>query len=301
MSASELFREVDKKAVAPPRAPSDFREAFPSSLRPPDDVSTVAPPAGSVPEPDAPFVSAVAPRELADLSIQMSATQAPPRPPSLERVAAFRERRAPVAQRRTSQCRESLRAAPRGARRRRHPHGHQPPALRARLPHRLLPHGAPDPRSRARLGVPRRHGPLHPARRARERALRRRRLGMARAHAGQVPARPHRRQARRDRREGIGWKAALIRAVVLVLAGLPLGLGWVWAFFEKEKRAFQDLAAGTWVVRSALKRQVPLSVARRDGERRASSERRLPPRFRQDERDFFARARSERSERPSRT
>jgi uncharacterized RDD family membrane protein YckC len=35
-----------------------------------------------------------------------------------------------------------------------------------------------------------------------------------------------------------------------VLAGLPLGLGWVWAFFEKEKRAFQDLAAGTWVVRS---------------------------------------------------
>ena len=49
---------------------------------------------------------------------------------------------------------------------------------------------------------------------------------------------------------GNGWKAALIRAVVLVLAGLPLGLGWIWAFFEKEKRAFQDLAAGTWVVRS---------------------------------------------------
>jgi uncharacterized RDD family membrane protein YckC len=49
---------------------------------------------------------------------------------------------------------------------------------------------------------------------------------------------------------GIGWKAALIRAVVLVLAGLPLGLGWVWAFFDKEKRAFHDLAAGTWVVRS---------------------------------------------------
>jgi hypothetical protein len=24
----------------------------------------------------------------------------------------------------------------------------------------------------------------------------------------------------------------------------------VWAFFEKDKRAFQDLAAGTWVVRS---------------------------------------------------
>ena len=49
---------------------------------------------------------------------------------------------------------------------------------------------------------------------------------------------------------GIGWKTALIRAVVLVLAGLPLGLGWVWAFFEKDRRAFQDLAAGTWVVRS---------------------------------------------------
>ena len=48
---------------------------------------------------------------------------------------------------------------------------------------------------------------------------------------------------------GIGWKAAFVRAIVSVLAGLPLGLGWVWAFFEREKRAFQDLAAGTWVVR----------------------------------------------------
>ena len=48
---------------------------------------------------------------------------------------------------------------------------------------------------------------------------------------------------------GIGWPSALVRAVVCVLAGLPLGLGWAWAFFEKEKRAFQDLAAGTWVIR----------------------------------------------------
>ena len=40
-----------------------------------------------------------------------------------------------------------------------------------------------------------------------------------------------------------------VRAIVCVLAGLPLGLGWAWAFFEKEKRAFQDLAAGTWVIR----------------------------------------------------
>ncbi|HTS02436.1 MAG TPA: RDD family protein, partial [Thermoanaerobaculia bacterium] len=48
---------------------------------------------------------------------------------------------------------------------------------------------------------------------------------------------------------GIGWPAAFVRAIVCILAGLPLGLGWAWAFFEKEKRAFQDLAAGTWVVR----------------------------------------------------
>ena len=48
---------------------------------------------------------------------------------------------------------------------------------------------------------------------------------------------------------GIGWPSAFVRAVVCVLAGLPLGLGWAWAFFEKERRAFQDLAAGTWVIR----------------------------------------------------
>ena len=48
---------------------------------------------------------------------------------------------------------------------------------------------------------------------------------------------------------GIGWPSAFVRAIVCVLAGLPLGLGWAWAFFEKDRRAFQDLAAGTWVIR----------------------------------------------------
>ncbi len=250
MSASELFREVDKKGVAPPRAGSGFREAFPAALRPPDDVSTVAPPPGSVPDLEAPFVSAVAPRELADLSIQMSATQAPPRPPSLERVVAFRERRAP-----------SLNEAPRNAA---NPFARLLAALVDAViltainlllfaPVFLIDYfrtelqtrdAAPDWAFRGVTALSILLAALANALYVvggwawRGRTPGKSLLGLTVVKRGEIGGR------------GIGWKAALIRAVVLVLAGIPLGLGWVWAFFEKEKRAFQDLAAGTWVVRS---------------------------------------------------
>ncbi len=249
MSAAELFQDVDKKEAAP-RAGQAFREAFPAALRPPDDVSTVAPPPGSVPEPAAPLVSAVAPRELADLSIQMSASQAPPRPGSAERVAAFRERRAPA-----------LNEGPRNAA---NPFARLLAALVDAViltainlllfaPVFLIDYfrtelqtrdAAPDWAFRGVTALSILLALLANALYVvggwawRGRTPGKSLLGLTVVKRGEIGGR------------GIGWKAALIRAVVLVLAGLPLGLGWIWAFFEKEKRAFQDLAAGTWVVRS---------------------------------------------------
>jgi uncharacterized RDD family membrane protein YckC len=249
MSASELFQDVDKKRAAP-RAGSAFREAFPAAFRPPDDVSTVAPPPGAVPDFAAPFVSAVAPRELADLSIQMSASQAPPRPASLERAAAFRERRA-----------SALNEGPRNAA---NPFARLLAALVDAViltainlllfaPVFLIDYFRTELQTRdaspdwAFRGVTALSILLAALANAlyvvggwawRGRTPGKSLLGLTVVKRGEIGGR------------GIGWKAALIRAVVLVLAGLPLGLGWVWAFFEKEKRAFQDLAAGTWVVRS---------------------------------------------------
>lgn len=249
MSASELFRDVDKKQAAP-RAGSAFREAFPSALRPPDEASTVAPPPGAVPDAAGPFASAVASRPLADISIQMSASQAPPRPASLERASAFRERRAPA-----------LNEGPRNAA---NPFARLLAALVDAViltainlllfaPVFLIDYfrtelqtrdAAPDWAFRGVTALSILLAALANALYVvggwawRGRTPGKSLLGLTVVKRGEIGGR------------GIGWKAALIRAIVLVLAGLPLGLGWVWAFFEKEKRAFQDLAAGTWVVRS---------------------------------------------------
>lgn len=249
MSASELFRDVDKKGAAP-RAGSAFREVFPATLRPPDDVSTVPPPPGAAPDLAAPFVSAVAPRELADLSIQMSASQASPGPASLERAAAFRERRA-----------KAINEGPRNAA---NPFARLLAALVDAViltainlllfaPVFLIDYfrtelqtrdAAPDWAFRGVTALSILLAVLANALYVvggwawRGRTPGKSLLGLTVVKRGEIGGR------------GIGWKAALIRAVVLVLAGLPLGLGWVWAFFEKEKRAFQDLAAGTWVIRS---------------------------------------------------
>ena len=209
-----------------------------------------APPPGTVPELAAPFVSAVAPRELADLSIQMSASQAPPRPASLERAAAFRERRAPA-----------LNEGPRNAA---NPFARLLAALVDAViltainlllfvPVFLIDYfrtelqprdAAPDWAFRGVTALSILLAALANALYVvggwawRGRTPGKSLLGLTVVKRGEIGGR------------GIGWKAALIRAVVLVLAGLPLGLGWVWAFFDKEKRAFHDLAAGTWVVRS---------------------------------------------------
>jgi uncharacterized RDD family membrane protein YckC len=249
ISASELFRDIDRKGFAPAPA-SGFREAFPSALKAQDEISTVAPEDGVIPILAAPFPSAVAARELADLSIQMSSTQAPPRPGSLERVAAYREKRAP-----------SLNPGPRNAA---NPFARLLAALVDAVilaainlllfaPVFLIDYfrtelqtrdAAPDWAFRGITGLSILLAVLANTLYVvggwawRGRTPGKSLLGLTVVKRGEPGGR------------GIGWKAALIRAVVLVLAGLPLGLGWVWAFFEKEKRAFQDLAAGTWVIRA---------------------------------------------------
>lgn len=248
MSASELFRDVDRKG-APARPGSGFREAFPADLRPPDELSTVAPSDG-IPALAEPFPSVVAARELADISIQMNSSQAPPPPATVERAAAFRERRAPA-----------VNEGPRNAA---NPFARLLAALvdaviltainlllfapvflidyfRAELQTR---DAAPDWAFRGITILSFLLAALANALYVvggwawRGRTPGKSLLGLTVVKRGEIGGR------------GIGWKAASIRAVVLVLAGLPLGLGWVWAFFEKDKRAFQDLAAGTWVVRS---------------------------------------------------
>ena len=248
MSASELFRDVDRKG-APAVPGSGFREAFPAALRPQDEFSTVVPSDG-IPALAEPFPSALAARELADISIQMNSSQAPPRPATVQRAAAFRERRAPA-----------VNEGPRNAA---NPFARLLAALvdaviltainlllfapvflidyfRAELQTR---DAAPDWAFRGITALSFLLAALANALYVvggwawRGRTPGKSLLGLTVVKRGEIGGR------------GIGWKAALIRAVVLVLAGLPLGLGWVWAFFEKDKRAFQDLAAGTWVVRA---------------------------------------------------
>ncbi len=248
ISASELFRDADLKG-APALSGSGFREAFPAALRPGDDLSTVVPSDG-VPALAEPFPSALAARELSDISIQMSSSQAPPRPATVQRAAAFRERRAPA-----------VNEGPRNAA---NPFARLLAALvdaviltainlllfapvflidyfRAELQTR---DAAPDWAFRGITVLSFLLAALANALYVvggwawRGRTPGKSLLGLTVVKRGEIGGR------------GIGWKAAAIRAVVLVLAGLPLGLGWVWAFFEKDKRAFQDLAAGTWVVRA---------------------------------------------------
>jgi len=246
ISASGLLPDVDGKLARP--AGSGFREAFPAALRPPDEVSTVAPSEG-IPGLAAPFPLAAL-RELSDVSIEMNAPQAPPRLASLERVAAFRERRAaPVNE---------------GPRNSANPFARLMAALvdavilaainlllfapvflidyfRAELQTR---DAAPDWAFRGVTALSLLLATLTNALYVvggwawRGRTPGKSLLGLTVVKRGEIGGR------------GIGWKAALIRAAVVVLAGLPFGLGWVWAFFEKEKRALHDLAAGTWVIRS---------------------------------------------------
>jgi len=47
----------------------------------------------------------------------------------------------------------------------------------------------------------------------------------------------------------IGWGTALLRLVGLVVAGAVFYLGFIWIFIDKRRRGWQDLIAGTIVVK----------------------------------------------------
>jgi uncharacterized RDD family membrane protein YckC len=47
----------------------------------------------------------------------------------------------------------------------------------------------------------------------------------------------------------IGWGTALLRLVGLIVAGAVFYLGYIWIFIDKRRRGWQDLIAGTIVVK----------------------------------------------------
>lgn len=253
MSASDLFQEVDRR---PAREPSLGMDVFPPMGGAPDEVSTIAPPpmpaSPGPPPPEAPppaAAPAAPPRELADVSMRLNEDLRATRIPASERAAAFRNRRsAPVNE---------------GPRNAANPFARLLAALvdsvilaainvllfapvflidyfRSELQTR---DAAPDWAFRAITALSILLACLANVLYVvggwawRGRTPGKSLLGLAVVKRGAAPGR------------GIGWPSAFVRAIVCVLAGLPLGLGWAWAFFEKEKRAFQDLAAGTWVVK----------------------------------------------------
>jgi uncharacterized RDD family membrane protein YckC len=54
---------------------------------------------------------------------------------------------------------------------------------------------------------------------------------------------------RGDRRSGgLGWRTAIVRAIGYVLSSLALSIGFLVVLFRKDRRAWHDLIADTWVV-----------------------------------------------------
>ncbi len=47
----------------------------------------------------------------------------------------------------------------------------------------------------------------------------------------------------------VSWEAALIRFMVAIVSWVPCGLGYLWAVFDSEYRAWHDMASGTRLTR----------------------------------------------------
>ena len=48
----------------------------------------------------------------------------------------------------------------------------------------------------------------------------------------------------------VTWGTAIIRGLMFIVSFIPLGLGLVWAGFNREKQGWHDKVAGTWVIRT---------------------------------------------------
>jgi uncharacterized RDD family membrane protein YckC len=71
------------------------------------------------------------------------------------------------------------------------------------------------------------------------------------SHGGQTPGmRPFSLYVVRDRDgSSIGWGTALLRLVGLWVAAVVFYIGYIWVFVDKRRRGWQDLIAGTIVVK----------------------------------------------------
>ena len=47
------------------------------------------------------------------------------------------------------------------------------------------------------------------------------------------------------------WRSCIIRFVVAMLSAAALGLGFLWMFFDSDKRSWHDIASGTGLFRTA--------------------------------------------------
>jgi uncharacterized RDD family membrane protein YckC len=59
-------------------------------------------------------------------------------------------------------------------------------------------------------------------------------------------------QLRREDGGPVTWKACLLRFAVSLLAAASFGLGFLWALFDPEQRAWHDMASKTRLYRSAV-------------------------------------------------
>ena len=47
----------------------------------------------------------------------------------------------------------------------------------------------------------------------------------------------------------VNWIMALVRFIVAIISWLPLGLGYIWSIFDRNKRTWHDIASKTQLVR----------------------------------------------------
>lgn len=49
--------------------------------------------------------------------------------------------------------------------------------------------------------------------------------------------------------EKVTWKQVIIRFLVAIISWLAVGLGFLWILFDREKRAWHDIASGTRLIK----------------------------------------------------
>lgn len=49
-----------------------------------------------------------------------------------------------------------------------------------------------------------------------------------------------------------GWGRCLVRFAVSLISAAALGLGFIWALFDRERRSWHDLASGSALVRTSV-------------------------------------------------